>query len=39
MPLHMRMPKRGFNNIFANDFSEVNIGRMQKAIDNKKLED
>ncbi len=25
MPLHMRMPKRGFNNIFANDFSEVNL--------------
>ena len=35
MPLHMRMPKRGFNNIFANDFSEVNIGRLQKAIDEK----
>jgi large subunit ribosomal protein L15 len=38
MPLHMRMPKRGFNNIFANDFSEVNIGRLQKAIDNKRLD-
>src|SRR6266550_7182931 len=37
MPLHMRMPKRGFRNIFANDFSEVNINRIQKAIDNKKL--
>ena len=37
MPLHMRMPKRGFNNIFANDFSEVNIGRLQKAIDSKRL--
>src|SRR3569623_1593183 len=37
MPLHMRMPKRGFNNIFANDFSEVNLGRLQKAIDNKRL--
>src|SRR5450755_3146335 len=37
MPLHMRMPKRGFNNIFANDFSEVNIGRLQKAIDDKRL--
>ncbi len=33
MPLHMRMPKRGFNNIFANDFAEVNLGRIQKAID------
>ena len=38
MPLHMRMPKRGFNNIFANDFSEVNVGRLQKAIDNKRLD-
>ena len=37
MPLHMRMPKRGFNNIFANDFSEVNIGLLQKAIDDKRL--
>jgi large subunit ribosomal protein L15 len=38
MPLHMRMPKRGFNNIFSNDFSEVNIGRLQKAIDDKRLD-
>ena len=38
MPLHMRMPKRGFNNIFANDFAEVNLGRIQKAIDGKKLD-
>ncbi len=38
MPLHMRMPKRGFRNIFANDFAEVNLGRIQKAIDNKKLD-
>jgi large subunit ribosomal protein L15 len=38
MPLHMRIPKRGFNNIFANDFSEVNIGRLQKAIDEKRLD-
>jgi large subunit ribosomal protein L15 len=37
MPLHMRMPKRGFRNIFANDFAEVNIGRLQKAIDDKRL--
>ena len=37
-PLHMRMPKRGFRNIFAKDFSEVNISRIQKAIDNKKLD-
>lgn len=38
MPLHMRMPKRGFNNIFANDFTHVNLGRIQKAIDAKKLD-
>ena len=38
MPLHMRMPKRGFRNIFGTDFAEVNIGRLQKAIDNKKLD-
>jgi large subunit ribosomal protein L15 len=33
MPLHMRLPKRGFNNIFAKDHAEVNIGAIQKAID------
>jgi large subunit ribosomal protein L15 len=38
MPLHMRMPKRGFRNIFANDFAEVNLGRIQKAIDAKRLD-
>ena len=38
MPLHMRMPKRGFNNIFATKFSEVNLGRLQKAIDEKRLD-
>ena len=38
MPLHMRMPKRGFNNIFARDFAELNIGRLQKAIDEKKID-
>jgi large subunit ribosomal protein L15 len=38
MPLHMRMPKRGFNNIFAKDFAEVNLGRIQKALDEKRLD-
>lgn len=33
MPLHMRLPKRGFNNIFAKDYAEVNTGAIQKAID------
>jgi len=37
MPLNMRMPKRGFRNIFGTDFSELNIGRLQKAIDTKRL--
>jgi len=38
MPLHMRMPKRGFRNIFGTDFAHVNLGRVQKAIDEKKLD-
>ena len=37
MPLHMRIPKRGFNNIFAKDYAEVNLGMIQKAIDSGKL--
>jgi large subunit ribosomal protein L15 len=38
MPLYMRLPKRGFNNIFALDFAEVGLGRIQKAIDGKRLD-
>jgi large subunit ribosomal protein L15 len=38
MPLHMRLPKRGFNNIFARDYAEVNIGAIQKVIDAGKLD-
>ena len=38
MPLHMRIPKRGFNNSFAKDYAEVNVGAIQKAIDSGKLE-
>jgi len=38
MPLHMRLPKRGFNNIFARDYAEVNLGAIQKVIDAKKLD-
>src|ERR1700722_13906035 len=38
MPLHMRVPKRGFRNIFANDFSVLNLGRLQKAIDDKRVD-
>ena len=38
MPLHMRIPKRGFNNIFAKDYAEVNLGMVQKFIDAGKLD-
>ncbi len=38
MPLHMRLPKRGFNNIFAKDYAEINLGMIQKLIDAKKLD-
>lgn len=37
MPLHMRIPKRGFNNPFAKDYAEVNLGAIQKVIDAGKL--
>ena len=37
MPLHMRMPKRGFNNIFRKEFAVANLGRVQAAIDAGKL--
>jgi len=35
MPMHRRPPKRGFNNIFKLDFAEINLDRLQEAIDNK----
>ena len=38
MPLYMRLPKRGFNNIFALDFAEVSLARLQRAIDAKKFD-
>jgi len=38
MPLHRRLPKRGFNNIFRVELSEVNLDRLQEAIDAKKLD-
>jgi large subunit ribosomal protein L15 len=38
MPLHRRLPKRGFNNIFAIEFNEVNLGRVQEALDKGKLD-
>ena len=38
MPLYRRLPKRGFNNIFRKDFREVNLGRLQAAIDAGKID-
>lgn len=34
MPLHRRLPRRGFTNaLFRKDYAEVNLGRLQQAID------
>src|ERR1700721_675584 len=38
MPLHRRLPKRGFTNIFRLEFAEVNLDRIQQAIDAKLLD-
>jgi large subunit ribosomal protein L15 len=38
MPLYRRLPKRGFNNIFAKDFVIVSLARLQAAVDAKKLD-
>ena len=38
MPLYRRVPKRGFTNVFRKQFVEVNIGRLQQAIDAGKLD-
>ncbi|WP_271078250.1 50S ribosomal protein L15 [Aurantiacibacter sp. MUD61] len=38
MPLHMRLPKRGFNNPFGKDYAEVNLGQVQRLVDEKKLD-
>jgi large subunit ribosomal protein L15 len=38
MPLYMRMPKRGFNKPNRAKYAEVNIGRIQAAIDAGKLD-
>ena len=38
MPLHRRMPKRGFTNIFAKDFVEVGLDRIATAIEAGKLD-
>lgn len=38
MPLHRRLPKRGFNNVFRVEYAEVNLDRLQQAIDAKQLD-
>ena len=38
MPLYRRLPKRGFTNIFSKRYAEVNLGRLQIAIDAGKLD-
>ena len=38
MPIYRRLPKRGFNNIFRLDYSEVNLDRLQAAVDSGKLD-
>jgi large subunit ribosomal protein L15 len=38
MPLHRRLPKRGFNNIFAKTYNELNLGRIQQAVDAGRLD-
>lgn len=38
MPIYRRLPKRGFNNINSKDFNTVSVGRIQIAIDAKKLD-
>ncbi len=38
MPLHRRLPKRGFNKWRRKDYNEINIGSLQQAIDEKRLD-
>lgn len=39
MPIYRRLPKRGFNNAnFAREYAELNVGRLQEAIDNKRVD-
>ena len=38
MPLHRRLPKRGFNNIFRVEYAEINLDRIQDAINAKLLD-
>lgn len=39
MPIYRRLPKRGFSNaMFAKDYNEVSIARLEKAVEAKKLD-
>ena len=38
LPLHRRLPKRGFSNIFAKKYNELNLGRIQEAVDSGRLD-
>ncbi len=38
MPLHRRLPKRGFNKWRPQQFNEINVGALQQAIDDKRLD-
>ena len=38
MPMHRRLPKRGFNNVFRVEYAEVNLDRIQQAIDAKAID-
>ena len=38
MPIHMRLPKRGFHNVSSKHFQVVNVGRLQEAVDAGKLD-
>ena len=37
MPIHRRLPKRGFKNIFRTEYVPINLGIIQKLIDKKKI--
>lgn len=39
MPLQRRVPKRGFTNIFKVKYQAVNVAKLQKLVDDKKVED
>lgn len=38
MPLHMRMPKMGFTNIFRKNYAELTLGKLQGAVDAERID-